>query len=120
MTNGEVPWSRENGRRHDPMVPRMTFSFPCATICNIHDIFDAFLLPFCNLRQLRPFPSNAPACIVTLLNCIPFGTDITDMLRYPVRYVTLVVARELTTGLSVTTSDGNSGPSAYPRWFPPV
>ena len=85
------------------MVRGMTFSFLCATICNIHDLFDAFLLPFRGSRQLRPFPSNAPACIVTLLNCVPFGTD-TDMLRYPIRYVVLVGARGSTTGHSVTTS----------------
>ena len=82
----------------------MTFSFLCATICNIHDLSDAFLFPFCDLRQLRPFHSNAPACIVTFLNCVPFGTDITDILRCPIRYVILVGARGSTTGHSVTTS----------------
>ena len=102
MVKFHGPEKREDGMIrwcHERLFPS------CATICNIHDLSDAFLLPFCNLRQLRPFPSNAPACIVTLLNCVPFGTDITDMLRYPVRYVTLVAARELTTGLSVTTRD---------------
>ena len=87
------------------MVPGMIFSFLCATICNIHDLFDALILPFCDLRQLRLFSSSAAACMVTFLNCVPFGTDITDMFSCPIRYVTLVAARESTTGNSVTTSD---------------
>ena len=86
------------------MVPGMSFYFLCATICNIHDLFDAFLLLFFDLRQPCPFPSNAHACIVIFLNCVPSGADITDMLGYPVGYVTLVAARELTTGLSLTTN----------------
>lgn len=75
--------------------------------CNIYDLHEIFF--FCWFVLDAYFPSTVPARLVGFLNCVPFRTDIADLLGCLFIFENLIVAKMSATDHKATVSDGHNG-----------